>query len=170
MDWGSTDIEHKQFRTRWMGLDRAEVELFVQQLTEQIQRLKVENSGLTKTMNEQEREIKEHKEREKAIRSVLLNAHRTTEQMKANAEKEAKLIVSEAELQAEKILQGAHQRLAQLHEDIAELKRHRIQLDMKLRSTLETYQQLLDMDRHDGDDESDQGAKVKYLNRPARAE
>ncbi len=94
---------------------------------------------------------------------MLFNAQKATEQIKANAEKEAKLILADAELKAEKILQTAHQRLAQLHEDIHELKRQRTQLETKLRSTIETYRQLLDMEKEDN--EGDIENKVKFLNR-----
>jgi cell division initiation protein len=163
---GATDIQPKRFRTRWMGLDTKEVELFCQQLNEENQRLKAENCGLHKNLQEQEKELLEYKEREKAIRTVLLNANKAVEQLKANAEKEAKLIVAEAELKAEKMLQGVHQRLAQLHNDIAELKRHRIQLETKLRSTIETYQRLLDMDKDDEQEhEPVSVSKVQLLNR-----
>lgn len=164
MKLGVTDLQSKRFRTRWMGLDPKEVELFCQQLTEEHQGLKAENSGLRKDLQERDKELLEHKEREKAIRNVLLNAQKTAEQLKANAEKEAKLIIAEAELNAEKILQGVHQRLGQLHNDIAELKRHRIQLETKLRFTIKSYQQLLDLDKEDAK-EDEPVSKVKLLNR-----
>jgi len=164
MELTPVDIQHKRFRSRWKGFDPREVEIFLQQVDEDIQRLRHENLALKKDVQAQEKELKEYKEREKTIRNVLVSAHKTVEQMKANAEKEAKLIISDAELRAEKTLQGAHQRLAQLHEDISELKRQRIQLETKLRSTIETYQQLLDMEKED-EKESDLGNKVKLLNR-----
>jgi cell division initiation protein len=161
---GTMDIQHKRFRTRWMGLDPSEVEIFCRQLTEEIQHLKAEGAKLRRDLQDQEKELREYKDREKTIRNVLLNAHKTVEQMKSNAEKEAGLIVAEAELKAEKVLQGAHQRLAQLHEDITELKRHRIQLETKLRSTIATYQQLLDLEKED-EKESELENKVKFLSR-----
>lgn len=160
---GATDLQPKRFRTRWMGLDAKEVELFCQQLNEEGQRLKAENSALHKNLQEYEKELQDYKEREKTIRTVLINAQKAAEQLKANAEKEARLIVAEAELKAEKILQGAHQRLAQLHNDVAELKRHRIQLETRLRTTIENYQKLLDLDSDDEREEEPAG-KVKLLN------
>lgn len=164
MEWNLEDPQHKRFRTRWRGLDRQEVEVFLQHMTEEIQALKSESSTLRKELQTQEKELKEYKEREKTIRNVLLGAHKTVEQMKANAEREAKLVISEAELKAEKLLQDAHQRLAQLHEDIVELKRQRIQLETKLRSTIEAYKQLLDMESEDQDGE-EMPNRVKVLNR-----
>ncbi len=163
MSWTSDEIEHRRFRTRLIGLDAKEVELFCRQLTEESLQLKAENAGLRKDVQDQERELQEYKEREKTIRNVLVTAHKTAEQIKANAEREAKLIIAEAELHAEKLLQGAHQRLAQIHDDIEELKRHRILLESKLRSTIESYQQLLNMDKED-EKESEPQSKVKLVN------
>jgi cell division initiation protein len=80
--------------------------------------------------------------------------------MKANAEKEAKLIVADAELKAEKMLQSAHQRLAQLHQDIVELKRQKIQFESRLRSTIESYQQMLDMQK-DNEAEGEPEGKIR---------
>ncbi len=164
MSDGAGTIEPRRFRTRWMGLDSKEVELFCQELNAESQQLKAENADFQKKLQEQEKELQEHKEREKTIRTVLINAQKAAEQFKVNAEKEAKLIVAEAEMKAEKILQGAHQRLTQLHNDVAELKRHRIQLATRLRATLETYQKLLDLDGEE-DREEEPASKVKLLNR-----
>lgn len=164
MELSSVDIQHKRFRTRWRGLDPQEVESFIQQLAEEMQSARTESATLRTTLQEVEKELKDYKEREKSIRNVLLNVQKTAEQLKTNAEKEARLIVAEAELKAEKILQSAHQRLGRLHEDIAELKRHRIQLESKLRYTIETYRQLLDMDNEE-DKDIEPASKVKVLNR-----
>lgn len=164
MELGFVDLQHKNFRIRWKGFDPQEVELFLRQLAEEMQSLRTEAENLRVSLQDQEKELKGYRDREKAIRNVLLTAQKTSDQVKANAEKEAGLIVAEAELKAEKILQSAHRRLAQLHEDIAELKRHRVQLETRLRTTIETYRQLLAMDKED-EKESDPGNKVKVLNR-----
>ncbi len=165
MDPVAAELQHVEFRKRLWGYDPHEVDLALQHAVDQIQALKVEAAGLRKDFHELERELREYKEREKTIRNVLLSAHKTAEQMKANAEKEAKLIISDGEMKAEKVLQDAHQRLAQLHEDIAELKRQRIQLETKLRSTIEAYQQMLDMQKEDEKDSTSEPGKVKTMNR-----
>ncbi|HQN17644.1 MAG TPA: DivIVA domain-containing protein [Syntrophobacteraceae bacterium] len=160
MNLTSVEIQNKSFRVRWPGLDRKAVERFCQELTDEIQSLKAENSDLRKDLQEHEKELREHKEREKTIRAVLLNAQRTAEQTKANAEKEARLIVAEAELQAEKLLQAAQQRLSRAQDDITELKRHRMQLESRLRATVETYRNLLNIDKED-EEENEPAAKVE---------
>lgn len=147
MDSTPDDIRNKTFRSSWRGFDPKEVSAFIEQLTEEIKELKIENAGLKKTIQEHEKELKDYRDRENTIRNVLVNAHNTVEQMKTNAEKEARLILSEAELKAEKLVQDAQLRLGKAHEEIAELKRHRIQLESRLRATIEAYRQLLGMDK-----------------------
>ena len=71
---------------------------------------------------------KGYKKREEIFKRAILNSQKVLEQMKQNAQKSAELIIAEAEVNAEKMLNRAHNRLAQLHEDIAELKRQRMQI------------------------------------------
>ena len=85
--------------------------------------------------------------------------------MKQNAQKTAERLIAEAELNAEKILNRAHGRLAQLHEDIAELKRQRMQIEVQIRAILETHTKLLDMGKEESKDADDEDLKVKLLNR-----
>lgn len=50
MAWDTVEIQHRRFRTRWMGLDPREVETLVQQMTEETQRIKLENAALRKDL------------------------------------------------------------------------------------------------------------------------
>jgi cell division initiation protein len=138
------EIEGKKFRTRLLGLDPKEVEAFLQDMVEEIGRLKAENENLKRESQAQELEIREHKEREKTIRDVLVSAQKNAEQIRANAEREAKLIISEAEIKAEGLLQDANNRLVRMGQEISEMRRNRIQFGAKMRSLLDAFRQMLD--------------------------
>jgi hypothetical protein len=58
--------------------------------------------------------------------------------------KEAEVMISEAEIQGEKVLDAAHRRAARLAEDIREMKLLRGRLAAALRTTMETHLTLLD--------------------------
>lgn len=139
-----TDIEQKKFRTRLMGVDPGEVESFLQGLFEELRRLKSENENLKRDLQAQELEIRGHQEREKTIRSVLVSAQKSAEQTRVNAEREARLIISEAEVKAEKVLQDTNARVIKMEREISELKRHRIQFGARVRTLLDTFRQVLD--------------------------
>ena len=158
------EIQQKQFRVRFFrGLDIKEVESFLQIVAEHMSALLKNIDELRRESQEKEQQLNEYREREQTLKNTLISAQKTVEQMKVNAEKEATLLVSEAEVKAERILNNAHNRLAQIHEDIAELKRQRTQFELKLRATIETYQKMLDMQKEEEVEAADLESKLKFF-------
>ncbi len=158
------EIQQKEFRIRFFrGLDAKEVESFLQKVSEQMSVLLKSIDELKRELENRDRQLNEHQEREQILRNTLVSAQKTVEQMKLNAEKESKLLVSEAEVKAERILNNAHNRLAQIHEDIAELKRQRTQFELKVRATVETYQKMLDMQKEEEAEAEDLESKLKFF-------
>jgi cell division initiation protein len=72
-------------------------------------------------------------------------------------------MIAEAEVKAEKILNKAHTRLAQLHEDIAELKRQRTQIEIQIRSVLEAHGRLLDMSNEENQAIEEEESKLRFF-------
>jgi len=143
------EIEEKKFRKRLMGFDPSDVEAFLRDLTEELRSLKEENESLKKDAQILESEIKEYREREKTIRAVLVSAQENAEQIRANAEREAKLIISQGKVKAEAILYDAGNRLIRMEQEISEMRRNRIQLGARIRSLLDAFRQMLDDDGKD---------------------
>ncbi len=161
------EIQQRQFRVRFFrGLDAREVESFLQKVAEQMSALLKDIDELKAGLEEKQRQLGEHRDREQTLKNTLISAQKTVEQMKVNAQKESKLLVSEAEVKAERILNNAHSRLAQIHEDIAELKRQRTQFEAKLRATIETYKKMLDMQKEEEAEVEDLESKVKFFKKP----
>lgn len=160
------EIQQKQFPNRFRGLDAKEVESFLQKVADQMSAYLKQIDELRRELEDKERQLGEHQGREQTLKNTLVSAQKTVEQMKANAQKEAKLLVSEAEVKAERILNNAHNRLAQIHEDIAELKRQRTQFEMKIRATIETYQKMLDMQKEEEAEVEDLESKLKFFTKP----
>jgi cell division initiation protein len=144
MDIG--DFEGKKFRKRLIGLDPGDVDAFLLDVTEELRQLKEENANLKKDLQTLESEIKEHRDREKTIRAVLISAQKNAEQTRANAEREAKLVISQAEVKAEAILNDAGNRLIRMEQEISEMRRNRIQFGARIRSLLDAFRQMLDDD------------------------
>lgn len=140
------DIEERKFRKRIMGVDPNDVEAFLRILAERLRRSWEENENLKKDVQTLQAEIKEHRDREKTIRAVLVSAQRNAEQTRANAEREAKLLISEAEVKAESILQEAGNRLIKIEQEMSEIRRNRIQFGARMRSLLDSFRQMLDED------------------------
>jgi len=158
-----SDIQQQQFRIRFRGFDVREVDSFLEGIADEFQALIRENTGQQREVERLKLEIEEYRDREKAFQDSMVNAQKGLDDMKANAEKEAELIIAEAEIRAEKILSTTHSRLTQLHDDISELKRQRLQLEVELGTILEAHRKLLDMSTEAMDAEETSEEKLKYL-------
>ena len=157
------DIQQQQFKTRFRGFDVREVDAFLEQIAETFEGLQKKNQDMSEEVRRLDLEIKGYRKREETFKRALLNSQKVLDQMKDNARKSAELIIAEAEVKAEKILNKAHNRLAQLHEDIAELRRQRTQIEVQISSIIEAHSRLLEIGK-EGMKESDEADdKVKLL-------
>ena len=157
------DIQQQQFKTRFRGFDIREVDAFLEQMAETVESLQKENQNLGDEVRRLELEIQGYRKREETFKRALLNSQKVLDQMKDNARKSAELIIAEAEVKAEKILNKAHNRLAQLHEDITELKRQRTQIEVQISSIIEAHSRLLEIGKEGMKESDDEDAKVKLL-------
>ena len=143
------DIQQQQFKTRFRGFDVREVDTFLEQMADVFESLQSENKRFRKEIKRLQLEGQGYREREESFKRAMLNSQKVLEQMKQNARKSAELVVAEAEVTAEKILNRAQNRLAQLHEDIIELKRQRMQIEVQIRAVIETHTKLLEIGKED---------------------
>ena len=157
------DIQQQQFKTRFRGFDIREVDTFLEQMAETVESLQKENQNLGDEVRRLELEIQGYRKREETFKRALLNSQKVLDQMKDNARRSAELIIAEAEVKAEKILNKAHNRLAQLHEDITELKRQRTQIEVQISSIIEAHSRLLEIGKEGMKESDEEDAKVKLL-------
>ena len=123
------DIQQQQFSVRFRGFDIQEVDDFLNNLADEMEILMNAYERLDVEVKRLNKENEEFRKREGTFKKALVNSQKVMEQMKENARKSADLIISNAELKAEKILNRAHKRQVQIQEDITALKRQRIQLE-----------------------------------------
>jgi len=157
------DIQQQQFKTRFRGFDVREVDTFLEQMADAFESLQNENNRLGKEIKRLQIEAQGYKEREESFKHAMLNSQKVLEQMKQNARKSAELVVAEAEVKAEKILSRAQNRLSQLHEDIAELKRQRSQIEVQIRSIIEGHSKLLDIGKEESRLREEEDGKLKLF-------
>jgi cell division initiation protein len=160
------DIQQQQFQVRFRGFDIREVDRFLEQVSEAFANVQNDSKNLKEEIRRLKLENQGYGEREETFKRAMLNSQKVLEQMKDNARKSAEVIIADAEVKAEKILNRAHNRLSQLHEDIAELKRQRMQIEVQIRSVIEAHSKLLEIGKESMEalDESDD--KVTVLKQP----
>ncbi|MBW1746888.1 MAG: DivIVA domain-containing protein [Deltaproteobacteria bacterium] len=157
------DIQQQQFKTKFRGFDVREVDTFLEQMADVFESLQSENKRLRKEIKRLQLEGQGYREREESFKRAMLNSQKVLEQMKQNARKSAELVVAEGEVAAEKILNRAQNRLAQLHEDIIELKRQRMQIEVQIRAVIETHTKLLEIGKEDAIIREEEDDKLKLF-------
>jgi cell division initiation protein len=157
------DIQQQKFKTRFRGFDVREVDVFLEQVANTFESIHRTNQELQEEVRRHELEIQGYQKREETFKRALLNSQKVLDQMKDNARKSAELIIAEAEVKAEKILNKAHNRLAQLHEDISELKRQRMQIEVQIGSVIEAHSKLLELSKESAKEMDEEDAKVRVL-------
>lgn len=161
------DIQQKQFRPAFRGLDRREVDAFLNSVAEDWERVLSELHALKEHERRQERIIESFREREQLLQETLVSAQQMKDDIAAQARKEADLIIGRAELEAERIVERAHERLTALLGEIAELKRNRVALLQQIKGVAETHLKLVELAGEGRDDpRGDEGAAA--LTRPRR--
>ena len=157
------DILQHKFKISFRGFDVREVDGFLGDVADAFQLLMNENEKLNNEIEKLKQDIKEHLNREETFKLALLNSQSVLAQMKDNAQKSAELIIADAEVQAEKILGRSNSRLFQLQEEITELKRQRIQIEVHIASVIEAHSKLLEMGREAQKAMDEEDAKIKLL-------
>lgn len=138
------DIQQQQFKGKMLGgLDPNDVDSFLQMVAAEMESLIRENTELKEQGRKVSLQLEELSQREVTLRETMLAAQKITEEMKANAQKEANLLVSEAELKAERIVADAENRLVQLNNQIHEVRRQKLQFETNLKSLLEAHSKML---------------------------
>jgi cell division initiation protein len=142
-------IKQKEFNTRFRGFDVHEVDGFLEEVAHEVTRLNREISTIKEERHRLDLENQGYQKREMSLKRVMIQSQKVLEQMKLNARKSAELVIANAEVEAEKILNRAHQRLSQLHSDITELKRQRMQIEVQIGSVIESHAKLLEMSKQE---------------------
>lgn len=144
------DIRQQQFTLKlFRGFDVQEVDAFLEDLANDYEELVKENALLKEQLAGLEERARGVTDREKMLQDTLVTTQRMVEEFKENGRREAQLVVREAELQADKILEEARAEEAKIKNQILVLKRARRQLAEALRAAIEMYQRMIAEDLKD---------------------
>ena len=144
MKFNSDDIIKQTFERRMRGYDSVQVHEFLDGLAREWDHLQDEVKRATADSEQQHRELKEYRRRERSLHDALDMAKQVAEEVRHQADRDAELIIAEAELKAERILAGVENRLMVMREELMMLQQQRIRFEAELRATLEAHRRMLE--------------------------
>ena len=156
-------VKQKEFTTRFRGFDVQEVDYFLEEIAKELESLNHTIQGVHGENHRLNLENQGYRKRENSMKNAMIQSQKVLDQMKENAKKSSQLIIANAEVEAEKILNRAHKRLSQLHSDIIELKRQRIQLEMQISGVLESHSKLLEMTKEENKAADETDSTLKFI-------
>ncbi len=133
------DIAHKNFTRRMMGVDQEEVTDFLRQIAEEMEALIRDRNTLRESVREKELAILEYRERDELLKNTITTATRMSDKIQQDAEREARLILNDAKQQGETIVRDARDSLKKMFQEIADLKKIRMQYENNLRALVQAH-------------------------------
>ena len=128
------DINNKEFKRVLRGYCPEEVDEFLDQIVEEYEILFKENTALKEKLENSNDKIEHYSKIENTIQNTLLLAQNTAEQAKANAQKEADVIIKSANDTAQRILDKAHNDVIQINDEYDRVKQEFTKFRAKFRS------------------------------------
>jgi len=138
------DIEQQEFSRSFRGYNEEEVDDFLDKIVKDYEELINENIRLNEEIERMQEKLKEFGEIEETLRSALLNAQKSAEEMKGRVESEAKIIIEKAEMEAKALKQQVFQKEDQLKNEIDNLRRYKFIFKEKFKSMLNLYLKMLE--------------------------
>jgi len=140
------DIQHKVFDTQWRGYNKPQVDQFLEEIAESVEELTKENMVLKERLSAKDEELGQLKRAESTLTSTLISTQSFVDQLKRGAQRDADLVVKEAELKAEEILAQSRAELVEMRRMISALKQQRALVLDRLRLTLSSFHRLVEIE------------------------
>ena len=162
------DLQNHRFPRRVAGYAPEEVDDFLRLVAEDYEAALREAEAQREQVTRLEKRVEELALNEQILQETIITAQKLSEDLKQTSIKEAEVIVSEAEVKGEKILDAAHRRAAKLAEDIREMQQLKTRLSTAVRAAIDTHLGLLEGLAANPPDDPLLEGKVAYLTRSPR--
>ena len=169
MNVSPLDLRQQRFSNSMRGFDKVEVTSFLMAVADDYEQALRESDRLKQEVTRLEAAVTEHRSQEKSLQSTLLTAQRLADDIRANAEEEARRIVREAQGRSELLLEKTQSRLEDVQREIDGLKLKRRDVETSIESTIQVLRNTLEYVREQEARDRDDKEKI-LIHRPRLAE
>jgi cell division initiation protein len=147
MNVSPLDLRQQRFRKSFRGFDPVEVASFLVAVADDYEQALRETDRLRQDLMRMEAVLAEHREHEKNLQNTLLTAQKVSDDIKANAERDALRIIREAEGRSRLLLEQTEGRLEDVQREIDGLKLKRKDVEVSIEANISTLRNTLDFIR-----------------------
>ena len=143
------DIHNKVFSRGFRGYDEDEVNEFLEQVMHDYEAVLEENKKLRAQLNDKEEQVTHFNPIESTLQQSIVIAQEAAEDVRRNAVQESKLIIKEAEKNADRIVSDALAKSREVTLEIDDLKKQSKVFRNRFRLLIEAQLELLQSDDWD---------------------
>jgi cell division initiation protein len=143
------DIQQMVFKVTFRGYDKEEVNRFLEELAQTVESLNRDHAVQQEKILFLEQQLAELKRTEATLSNTLLSAQSLADDVKQNAQREADLLIKEAELKAGELIRQARVELTDTQRDLSSLQKQRLLMVERLRASLRTFERMLEVEEHE---------------------
>jgi len=143
------DIRKMVFKVRLRGYDRQDVDQFLEELAQTVEMQNRDHTVLREKLASVEQQLGDLKKVEATLMNTLVTTQALAAELKHAAQRDAELIMKEAELKAGELLREAQAELAGTQRDLSDLRKQKLMAIERLRSTLRTFERMLEIEEGD---------------------
>ncbi|MGV3243742.1 DivIVA domain-containing protein [Staphylococcus sp. 11261D007BR] len=149
MAFTPSEIKNKSFTQAKNGYDSKEVKQYLEQLSQEVQRLREDKNQLKTVLEERDAHIQSFKDVEKSVGEAIVNSQRVADETKASAQKEHDAIIAKAQAEADKIVNDGIEKARRLSFQTEDMKRQSKIFRSRFRMLVEAQLDLLKNDDWD---------------------
>lgn len=145
------DIHNKDFKRGFRGYNEDEVDEFLDQVVKDYEKLYRDNIELKESVDRLNSKLEHYQHMENTLHNTLVIAQETAEEVKLNARKESELLVKEAEIRSQNLVDSASTKVRRLGGEYEEMQKQVQIYRTRMRTLLQAQ---LDMLRDSEEDEN----------------
>lgn len=139
------DIKKQEFKKAFRGLDTIEVETFLEMVADEYENLIREKNELADEILKLKTQLGDYQEVEKTLKETLMHAQQNISDSRENSRREAEMIIRDADYTAEKIIEDAKLKLAEIKNELVIVKAQKDSFARRLRHLLISQLDLIEV-------------------------
>lgn len=133
------DIHHKEFHRAMRGYSEAEVDVFLDQVADEFERIFKENLDSKEQIEKMLEKVKQYEGQEQTLQKALFMAQQAADNVQQKAAEESEVIIKDAETRALEVIEDAINQKQDLQKDIENLRKAEKEFRSKFKELLDSY-------------------------------
>ena len=137
------DIHNKEFKKSFRGYNEEDVDIFLDAVIKDYEQLYRENIEIRENLDRLTSKLEHFQHMENTLHNTLIIAQETAEEVKFNAKRTTELMIKEAEVQAQRIIDDAANKVRRMSSEYEALQKQDQIYRMRVRNLVQAQLEIL---------------------------